>query len=108
MEYQKVALSTDLGPGEKIKVNIEDKTILLVNIDGAYYAIDNTCPHMGGSLFEGKLEGANIICPRHGSSFDVRTGKLVAGGKLFLVKIKAADVKSYPVKIEGTSILLDI
>jgi 3-phenylpropionate/trans-cinnamate dioxygenase ferredoxin component len=108
MRYEKVALTTDLGPGEKIKLNIEDKIILLANIDGAYYAIDNTCPHMGGSLFDGKLEGANVICPRHGSTFDVRTGKLVASGKLFLVKIKTADVKSYPVKIEGTDILLEI
>lgn len=108
MQYVKVARTTDLGPGEKMKLTLEKKQILLANIKGAYYAIDNVCPHMGGSLADGKLEGANIVCPKHGSTFDVKTGKLVASGKLFLLKIKVADVKSYPVKTEGNDILLEI
>ena len=106
MEYIKVAQTTDLTAGSKKKISWQGKEILLANIEGAYYAIDNTCPHMGGSLYEGDLEGSHIICPRHGSIFDVKTGKVVQPGKLFFIKVKVHDIQSYPVKIEGTDIML--
>ena len=81
---------------------------MLTKIDGSYYAIDNTCSHMGGSLYDGKLEGANAVCPRHGSVFDVRTGKVVRDGKILLKKVQVTDLKSYPVQIEEGEILLGI
>jgi len=108
MVYVKIARITDLQPGEKKKLALGDKTILLANLDGACYAIDNTCPHMGGSLADGKLEDTRITCPRHGSVFDLRDGKLVESGKLFLLKIKVADVPSYALKIEGEDILIEL
>ena len=107
MNYVKVAKTDELQAGEKRKVSIEDKQILLTNIQDSYYAIDNTCPHMGGSLFDGKLEGSHIVCPRHGSVFDVTTGKAVEGGKL-IFKIKVHDVSNYPVKIDGNDVLIGI
>ena len=65
-------------------MTVEDRAVLLVNIQNKYYAIDNKCPHMGGSLYDGQLDGNNIVCPRHGSVFDVRTGKAVKGAKIAL------------------------
>ena len=108
MKYVKAARISALTPGNKMLLTLEGRTILLVNIQNAYYAIDNRCPHMGGSLYDGKLEGSQIICPRHGSVFDVTTGKAVAGGKLLFMKIKVRDAQSYPVKTEGEDILIGI
>ena len=106
MEYVKVAQTTELGAENKKKITWKGKDILLTKIQDSYYAIDNTCPHMGGSLYEGDLEGSHIVCPRHGSVFDVTNGKVVQPGKLLFIKVKVHDIQSYPVKIEGTDILL--
>jgi 3-phenylpropionate/trans-cinnamate dioxygenase ferredoxin subunit len=108
MKYVKVAKTNELNAGEKKKISLEDKEILMTNIQNSYYAIENTCPHMGGSLYEGKLNCNQIICPKHGSIFDVTTGKVVQSGKLFFLKVKEHDLSSYPIKIEGTDILLGI
>ena len=61
---------------------------------------------MGGSLYDGQLEGNNIICPRHGSVFDVRTGEAVKGAKIAFINIKGGDTTAYPVKIEDDDILI--
>jgi 3-phenylpropionate/trans-cinnamate dioxygenase ferredoxin component len=108
MNYIKIAQTTELTSGGKKKVSVGGKEILLTNIEGSFYAVDNTCPHMGGSLVEGKLDGHHIVCPRHGTSFDVTTGKFFAPGKLLFIKINTHDLKCYPVKIEGANILIGI
>lgn len=108
MAYIKAAQTNELLPGNKKKVLLEEKEILLANIQGTYYAIDNTCPHMGGSLADGTLEGSQIICPKHGSIFDVRTGQVVQSGKILFIKVKVNDLQRYPVKVEGTDILIEI
>ncbi len=108
MEYVKAAQTTEMAPGNKKKIVLKNKEILLANIDGAYYAVDNKCPHMGGSLYDGKLDGNNIICPRHGSIFDVKTGKAVHGGKLLLFHFEVRDIAPYPVKVVGTDIFIEI
>lgn len=108
MKFVKLAQTTDVPPGSKIKVTYESKVILLTNIDNNFFAVDNTCTHMGGSLADGKLEGKQIICPKHGSIYDVTTGQVVERGRLFFVKVRVTDLQSYPVKIEGTDILIGI
>jgi 3-phenylpropionate/trans-cinnamate dioxygenase ferredoxin subunit len=108
MKYVKAAQTSDLTTGSKKKILMEGKEILLTNIADQYYAIDNKCPHMGGSLFDGILEEGHITCPRHGSVFDVKTGRLVENGKILFLKLKVNNTKSYPVKIEGTDILIGI
>jgi 3-phenylpropionate/trans-cinnamate dioxygenase ferredoxin subunit len=108
MKYVKVAQTNELNAGEKKKISLEGKEILMTNIQNSYYAIENICPHMGGSLYEGKLNGNHIICPKHGSIFDVTTGKVIQSGKLFFLKVKVHDLHNYPIKIEGTDILLGI
>ncbi len=108
MKLVKITQTTELSEGNKKKISLEDKEILLVNIENTYYAIDNKCPHMGGSLYDGTLEGSNVVCPRHGSIFDVKTGKNIQGAKIAFVKIKVNDVQSYPVKVEGNDILIEM
>jgi 3-phenylpropionate/trans-cinnamate dioxygenase ferredoxin subunit len=108
MEYIKVAQTSDLIKDAKILIQWENKPILLVKSGDTYYAIDNTCPHLGGSLFEGNLEGNTIICPRHGSAFDVTTGKNVQNAKILFLKFKVGDAHSYPVKVDGTDIFIGV
>ncbi len=108
MKYIKVAQTTELTAGEKMKVTVENKEILLTNIKDSYYAVENRCPHMGGSLYDGELNGNLIICPKHGSMFDVTNGKVFQSGKMFLIKVKVNNLKTYPVKVEGNDLLIGI
>ena len=96
MQYIKAAHISELKDGEKKKITVNDSVLLLTKVNGTYYAIDNKCPHMGGSLYDGTLEGFNITCPRHGSVFDIRTGEMVKAGKLLFINIKANPAKAYP------------
>ena len=108
MKYVKAAQAIELGPGNKKKVSLEGKEILLTNINNSYYAVDNTCTHMGGSLYEGDLDGSHIVCPKHGSIFDVMTGEVITRCKLFFINVKVHNLQSYPVKIEGNDIMIGI
>ena len=106
MNYVKVAEISDLTPGSKKKIALAGKTILLVNLDGLYYAIDNKCPHLGGSLYDGNLEADVIVCPRHGAAFNVKTGKNVREAKVAFIKMKVNDAHSLPVRVEGEDVLV--
>ena len=64
----------DIEPGQGKVVEAAGRTVAVFNVDGHYYAIDNDCPHRGGPLGEGDLEGAVIACPWHAWRWDVRTG----------------------------------
>ncbi len=106
MGFKKIADTSELPAGKMKKVTLDGKDVLLVNVDDAFYAIDNKCTHLGGSLVEGTLEGNEVICPRHGSRFDVKTGKAVGKAKVAFIKVMPKDEKTYVVKVEGTDIML--
>ncbi len=89
-------------------VAVGGKEVLLANVDGSYYAINNECTHAGGSLAQGVPEGNIVRCPRHGVRFDVKTGKAVGEAKIGFIKMKVKDEESCMVKVEGTDILVGI
>jgi len=91
----------DICPGEMKKVTADGKDLLIVNIDGNYYVISDTCTHAGASLSEGSLDGEIITCGWHGAKFDCKTGKLSA----FPVRIK--DLSSFKVVVESENIFLE-
>lgn len=68
----------DLKPGEMRGLKIGGRGLLLINHEGAYYALDDTCNHAGYSLHKGHLEGTVVTCFLHGAEFDVRTGRHVS------------------------------
>jgi 3-phenylpropionate/trans-cinnamate dioxygenase ferredoxin component len=76
------------------------KDVALFNVDGTICATADTCPHAGGSLGLGKLNGTTITCPVHGMKFDVTTG-CFAGTSSF-------GVDSYPVKIVDAKIMVSL
>ncbi|NMV36400.1 Rieske (2Fe-2S) protein [Ralstonia insidiosa] len=70
--------ATELPPGQRRLVFVEGRSLVLFNIDGTVYAIDNTCPHQGASLAGGKLEGTWLQCPAHGLHFDLAASDTAA------------------------------
>jgi nitrite reductase (NADH) small subunit/3-phenylpropionate/trans-cinnamate dioxygenase ferredoxin subunit len=74
-EFVTVANIDELKPGECKVVEVKGRTLALYNVDGTYYATDNTCLHRGGPLGEGALDGNIITCPWHGWQYDVTTGE---------------------------------
>ncbi len=108
MEYVRVAATGELPANTKTTVLVNGKEVLLVNLDGSYYAIANKCTHAGGSLARGVLKGGIITCPSHGAQFNVKTGEAVGTIKTGFMEIKTGDVEHYTVKIEGIDILVGI
>ena len=72
--YRPVAMISDLPPGTLMEVFVDDHAIALGNVDGTLYAIGNTCPHAGGPLGDGSIEGTQAVCPYHGWAFDLASG----------------------------------
>ena len=70
-----VAKLAEVPPGVCKSVEVQGVFIVLCNVRGTVYALDNTCPHAGGPLGEGTLRGELIVCPWHGWRFNVRTGE---------------------------------
>ena len=97
----KVAEVTELGPGEGKTVEVEGVSLALFNVDGTYFAITNTCTHVGGPLGEGALIGKELTCPLHGAQFDVTSGKVLGGPA-------RSDVKSFPVSLEGDDVMVEV
>ena len=96
----------DFPPGELSGVDVKGKMVLVVNLEGKLYAIDGICTHAGGHLWEGKLLGNVVKCPRHGSEYDLRNGKVMKGP--WVPFGKAHDLGSYPVSVEGDSVMIDV
>jgi nitrite reductase (NADH) small subunit/3-phenylpropionate/trans-cinnamate dioxygenase ferredoxin subunit len=70
-----VAKINEVPPGTGRIVEVQGIWVALFNVDGTFYAIDNTCPHAGGPLGEGRLDGTIVECPWHGWKFDVVSGR---------------------------------
>lgn len=81
-----------IAPGEYTVVEADDTSIAVVNLDGMFYAIENVCTHDGETLTGGEIEGDDIICPRHGASFCIRTGEVTAPPAY-------EDIATFPVRI---------
>jgi nitrite reductase (NADH) small subunit/3-phenylpropionate/trans-cinnamate dioxygenase ferredoxin subunit len=74
-DFVTVAAVEDIPPGTGRIVEVQGVWIALFNVEGSFYAVDNTCPHAGGSLGEGHLDGHIVKCPRHGWQFNIQTGE---------------------------------
>ena len=73
-DWVTVAPLDELKPGARKIVDVDGSQLLVFNLDGKYYAIEDVCTHDGGQLTGGEIEGDQIICPRHGARFCIRTG----------------------------------
>lgn len=96
-----VASEEELTPGTHRVVDMDGVAVAVFNLGGEYFAIKDECTHDGGDLANGKLEGDEIVCPRHGARFSVRTGA-VLGPPAY------EDVRSYPVRIAQGRIQVEV
>jgi 3-phenylpropionate/trans-cinnamate dioxygenase ferredoxin subunit len=113
--FVEIAKADDLQDGQMKRVELGGRELLLTRVGDAYSVLDNRCPHMGGDLSRGTLEGAIVTCPRHHSKFDVSDGRVVrwtdwTGLKLAAGKLLKSPrpAKTYEVKREGDSISVRI
>ncbi len=77
---------------ETLRLDVNGVAIVLAKIEGKYYALQEYCTHRFGPLSEGSFQGENVICPWHGSCFDVRTGKVTNGPA-------KVDLRTFPIEI---------
>lgn len=98
--FVKVASTSDLQPGQCKTVIAGDREVALFNCEGKFYALDNTCPHQGGPLGEGELDGTVVTCPWHGWRFDVCTGASPV--------VPGAKTTAYEIKVEGSDVLVAV
>jgi 3-phenylpropionate/trans-cinnamate dioxygenase ferredoxin subunit len=101
VEFLEIAPASELPNGERLFVEIEGKPVVIFNIGGQFFSIADVCSHDDGPVGEGRLEGYNITCPRHGAQFDIRTGKVIQMPAV-------VDIPAYPVKVVDGMILLGI
>jgi len=87
-----VASIGDLPGNERLYLEIDNLQIVIFNIAGQLFAIGDVCTHDDGPLGDGEREGFEIICPRHGARFDIRTGKVLALPAVM-------DIPAYPVRV---------
>ena len=99
-DYTTVARKGDLPPDSGKVVEAGGKQIALFNVDGTYYAVDNTCLHRGGPIGEGELSGCVVTCPWHGWQYDVRSGKNEMNPSIGLA--------SYKVQVVGDDVQVEL
>lgn len=91
--WVRVGEASELLPGEFTIVWDGDTPIAVYNIDGAYFAVEDTCTHDGGDLAGGEVHGFEVECPRHGARFDLRTGAVTNPPAV-------VPIASFPVRVE--------
>ena len=93
----------DIKSGEREVFDTDYGSIILFNVDGTFYAVENLCSHEEYELAEGELEGCILGCPKHGATFDIRSGQHLSTPAYFPIKV-------YATRIEGADVqvMLDI
>jgi len=99
-EFVTVAGMDELGVGEMRAFDVRGDKIAVANVAGTFHAFDDTCTHAGCSLPGGDLEEATVICPCHGSEFDVRSGEVLQGPARESVATYETRVEDGSLKIE--------
>jgi NAD(P)H-dependent nitrite reductase small subunit len=97
-EFVAVARVAEIAAGSAKAVVVDGREIALFNVAGRFYALDNTCPHQGGPLAEGWIEGAQVTCPWHAWTFRLTDGRMTLGD--------FASVDVFEVRIEDGRVLV--
>ncbi|MEN3035667.1 MAG: non-heme iron oxygenase ferredoxin subunit [Candidatus Methanosuratincola sp.] len=108
MAFYRVASLSEVPPNSMKAFTVSGREILVANINGNFYAINNRCSHRKGDLSKGTISGTTVTCPVHGSKFDLTSGKAISGPKLGPIKLKTSDLNSYKVKVEEGSIMVEL
>jgi nitrite reductase/ring-hydroxylating ferredoxin subunit len=88
-------------------VGVAGRDVVIANVEGKFYAMNNWCAHEQGNLSEGELKGNVLTCPDHGAQFDVMTGKVVLGPDGESPDTISPE-KIYNVIVQGEDLFLEI
>jgi len=99
--FTTVARVDDLQPGQMMYVEAGNTPVCLINLDGEYHAINDTCTHQEASLSDGTIDGDEIECPLHGGAFNIRTGGPVS----FPVVVA---IEKYRVRVVGDDVQVSV
>lgn len=88
--------------GSRRVINVEGTMVIVFNLDNQYYAIEDICTHDGGDLSGGRVEGDNIICPRHGARFCIKTGEALTAPAFEPVSTFAVRIEDDLVQVRDT------
>lgn len=108
------AFVDQIPAGGMISVSLGSAQVLIANLDGTFYAMNDLCPHLAVPMSQGELQEQCVVCPGHGSVFALATGKVVKWigkepgilGRLMNGKSAPADV--YPTSVEGGKVYVEI
>jgi nitrite reductase/ring-hydroxylating ferredoxin subunit len=127
--FVEVAKLDEVPAGKMKHIELNRKEIMIVNLDGKFYALNDRCSHTNAPLSMGHIQDSILTCPMHGARFDITTGKKVSDPKMpsfnidslpvnmqkymeyagqLLSRIKTYDQDSYEVRVEGNSIKLKL
>lgn len=102
IHWHAVALDDDLIEGESLSIELAEQSILLAKLNGTVYAVDDYCTHDGEPLGNGPiLEEAEVMCPRHGARFCLRTGKALSAPAYHAIR-------TYPTRIHEQHIQVQL
>jgi nitrite reductase (NADH) small subunit len=93
--FARVAAVSEVPPGTAIMVPVGDFDIAIFNVGGQYFAVDDVCPHAGGSLQEGYVSDGTVTCPLHGWCFNLQDGSMTNGRK---------KISTFDLVVEGNDI----
>ena len=92
-DWVNVGSVEEIPPGTHKVIDVDDVMVAVFNIEGQFYAIEDVCTHDGGILTGGPIAGCIITCPRHGATFDVRSGEALTAPAY-------EPTASFPVRVE--------
>src|SRR5438128_1700882 len=100
MAFVKVASASQLAPGSVVEAIVGGGYYAICNVSGLIHALAGICPHRGGPLGQGAVNGVNLTCPWHAWEFDCSTGRHDYNPDV--------GVATFPVQVVGDEILIDI
>lgn len=100
MTWTKIAVTAQVGEDEALAVSLGERKLAVFNSGGAFHVTDNVCTHQYALLSEGYVEDGCVECPLHQARFDLKTGEAMCAPA-------STPIRVYPVKIDGTDILVD-
>ena len=96
-EWITVAKAKDVADGAMVEVDLDGKAIAIANVGGSFYAVAGECPHQGGPIAEGELEGSIVTCPWHNFRFDITNGRTldppIGNCAKYQVRVEGADLQ---------------
>lgn len=91
-EFIQVAGVDEMEDGDRLFIETQEQAVILLMVGGTYFVIQDVCTHDDGPLGDGDLDGCQLICPRHGARFDIRTGEALTLPAII-------DLPAYPVRV---------